>query len=196
MTSGGVLHTVIDDNVGEFNWRQGDSSSMSLLPDCCWGRQLLQIGGFVGHPSTRLMHHFFFRKPWLHNKKSYHLYDLGKKPRLKLCWSILTHWDSFLAVLAQDSLTAVNFVTLIWWTLFLAPPAYKVLPSIYLNHPLPWSKAAKRSRSMFDAWDSSQKLRLGRGSFTQPLHWDFFLFFCPFFLLCLNISFGLYLGFR
>ena len=89
-------------------------------------------------------------------------------------WSILTHLDSFLAVLAQDSLTAVNLVTLSWWTLFLAPPAYKVLPSIYLNHPLPWSKAAKRSRSMFDAWDSSQKLRLGRGRFTQALHGHFY----------------------
>ena len=90
-----------------------------------------------------------------------------------MCWSILKHWDSFLAVLAQDSLTAVNLVTLSWWTLFLAPPAYKVLPSIYLNHPLPWSKAAKRSRSMFDAWDSSHKLRLGRGRFTQALHGHF-----------------------
>ena len=132
--------------------------------------------GLWGTPSTRLMHHFFF----LENPdciKSYYLYDLGKKPRLKLCWSILTHWDSFLAVLTQDSLTAVNFVTLIWWTLFLAPPAYKVLPSIYLNHPLPWSKAAKRSRSMFDAWDSSQKLRLGLGRFTQALHEHFYWYF-------------------
>ena len=30
---------------------------------------------------------------------------------------------------------------------------------------------------MFDAWDSSQKLRLGRGRFTQALHGHFYGYF-------------------
>ena len=31
---------VIDGNVWAFKWGQGDSSPMSSLPDCCWGKQI------------------------------------------------------------------------------------------------------------------------------------------------------------
>ena len=73
MTSGGVLHAVIDDNVGEFNWRQGDSSSMSLLPELLLRQASSSDRRVCGAPLHSIDASLFFEIPDCIPKKYYHL---------------------------------------------------------------------------------------------------------------------------